>query len=129
MSFPSVHMVGVSFGISSSIGSVSGAFQTLTHNQKAEIEQVRNGDGATVTKVFYDPSEEATFEYVAIGSNGSKDAVVTSGSVGSFVTVTDAQYAGIAGTTWLVDDVTINGSNTTSKRVTLKLTRYPAITS
>src|SRR6266700_3399633 len=110
----SVHQAGVNFGVSSSLAGVNGKFQTLDHEHKSEVEHIRDGGGSTVTKVYYDFNEEATFEYVASGTDNSMTVPVTSGSVGDLLTVTDSTYGGIVGTTWLIDNVSIKGSNTTS---------------
>ena len=124
---PNYRGVGINFGISSSLASITGAMQTRDHSYKSETEMIKNGGGDTVAKVYFDFSEEATFTYVATGASGGA-VTVTTGSIGALMTVTDSTYPAIAGTSWLVDDVSTAGSNTGAVKVTMKLSRYPNIT-
>ena len=124
-----VHMVGVNFAISSSLAAMTGAMQTRDHEYKTEVESIRDGSGTTVSRVYYDASEEATFEYVATGTNGVVNATVTVPTNGALMTVTDASYSAIAGSTWIVENVATKVSNTSAVRVTVKLSRWPGISS
>lgn len=124
-----VRGVGVNFGISSSLAGVTGVFQTLDHTYRSDAEIVQDGSGESVAKVYYNASQEASFTYVATGTNGVANATVTVPTIGSLLVVTDAGYTAIAATTWLVDEVSVAKSNTGAARVTCKLTKYPAITS
>jgi hypothetical protein len=110
------------------MNSISGAFQTRDHTYLSEKEVIRNGTGESVAKIYYDPTQEATFTYVATGASGGAVSV-TVPTIGDFATVTDNGYTAIAATTWLVDEVSTAGSNTGAVRVTVKLTKYPSITS
>ncbi len=122
------HGIAVNFGVSSSVASATGLFQTVDHNVNVENELIRDGSGEYVEKTYFGTNEEATFEYVATAAGGpAGNAAVTFPTPGINVTVTDTSYTNIAGTSWLVDGVTVKGSNTTAKRVTLKLTRYPNV--
>ena len=124
------HGIAVNFRVASAIGSVVGVFQSRDHSYEADNEMIKSGLGDTVEKTFYDLRETATFEYVASAAGGPTGAAaVTVPTVGDTMTVTDSVYAAIAGTTWLVDNVDVKGSNTTATRVTVKVARYPAITS
>lgn len=120
--------VGVNFGISSSLANITGAFQTRDHSYRADNEVIANGGGDAVAKVYYNNSEEATFTYVATGTSGGAVAV-TVPTIGSLLTITDNSYSAIAATSWLVDDVSTAGSNNGAVRCTLRLTKYPNITS
>ena len=120
--------IGVNFGISSSLANITGAMQTRDHQYRSETEMVRNSYGDTVAKIYYDASEEATFSWIATGTSGGS-ITVTLPTIGALLTVTDAGYTQIAGTTWLVDDVSTAGSNTGAVKVTAKLSKYPNITS
>jgi len=122
------HGIAVNFGVSSSLASVTGLFQTRDHNYRVSDELIMDGLGTYQTKNYYAFVEEANFEYVATGNGtASGTATVLMPSASAQLTVTDTQYTQIAGTTWLVDDVSTKGSNTTSVRVTCKLSRYPSI--
>jgi len=125
--------VGVNFGVSSTgmSGSGIGTFklQSNDHTKKAKTDDVMDGDGETVQRTVYDPSEEATFEYV-ISATTTAGAVTatTQAAVGTLVTVTDANDASIAATNWIVTDSTKKRSNTKAALVTLKLERFAGIT-
>jgi hypothetical protein len=124
--------VGLHFGVNSTTAYVvSGTLRTQSrdHNLKAEKEQVRDGDGTTVGIVYYDPSEEATFEFIptSSGVSGTLNPSNSLSAIGSMGTVTDSVYTAIAGTNWIVDDVSTKGSNTSALRVTLKLIRFASV--
>ena len=121
------HGVGVNFGISSSLAAVTGLFQTRDHAYKSSNELLMDGTGNYAEKTYYGFVQEATFDYVAAGS-ATGSAAVTLPTVGNLLTVTDTQYAQIASTYWLVDDVSTKVSNTTAVRVSCKLSLYPNIT-
>jgi hypothetical protein len=120
--------IGVNFGISSSLANITGAFQSRNHTFRAEMDTIKNGGGDTMAKVYYDQSEEASFTYVATGTSGGA-VTVTKPTIGALMTIEDTTYPAIAATNWLVDEVSTDGSNTAAVRVTLKLTKYPNITS
>ena len=122
--------VGVHWGVTSTGATAFGTMrlQTRDHTRKTESELVKDADGVTVSKVFYDPTAEATFEYVATAASGGA-AAPTLPACGDVITVTDAVYTQIAGTNWLCDEVSTKSSNTSAMRVTVKCTQYPAITS
>jgi hypothetical protein len=120
-----IHGLSVNFGIGSILIGVNGAFQSRDHGIRIESEVVKDGGETTVSKVYWDQMEEATFTYVAVNVvNNYSNAAVTFPSVGYWCSISDYQYPAISGD-WLVDDVQINSSNTTAARVTVKLSRYP----
>lgn len=121
------HGIGVNFGVSSSLAGVTGAFQTRDHNVQASNESVMSGGGEFVEDTTYGGFETAVFEYVATGVSGGA-VPVTVPTVGALLTVTDAGYAAIAQTNWIVRSVDVRGSNTTATRVTCNLWRATAIT-
>lgn len=96
---------------------------------KAEVDAVKDGTGATVTRTYYDPHREATFTYYVSGT-GLANAITQSiiPALGTLATVVSASYAAIAGTNWSVEDSQIKATNTKNKMVTLKLMSFPAIT-
>jgi len=125
-----VHMVSVNFGVGSTITGVTGSFQRRDHDKISEVESVRNGSGTTVTRVYYDSHDEATFEYVlGDGTNNSPSASVSLPTVGNFLTVADSNYSELAASTWLIDHVASAATNVSSLRVTLRLSKWPGISS
>ena len=124
------HGVSVNFGMpGTSVGSATGQFQTNDHGLTSDNEIIRDGTGAEITKTYYAFKSTATFEYVATGAGGPSGAAgVVYPAVGQMVTVTDTNYTNLASTYWLIESVDVKRSNTTSARVSLKLTLYPSIT-
>lgn len=120
------HGVGINFGVGSTVIGVNGAFQTRDHSIIAESELIKDGGETTVSKVYWDMQEHATFTYVAFqpGYWPFGNATVSMPDIASFVTVYDTTYAQIVGS-WLVDEITVTSSNTTATKVTLHLSRYP----
>lgn len=124
--------VGVNFGLAGTTaitGTGIGTFklQSQDHKKSAEKEVIKDGDGIDVQATIYNPTEEATFEYVVSGATGA--AAITSTlipAVGAIVTVANAaQYTPIASTSWFVwEDPIIKFSNTSAAKVTLNLKRW-----
>ena len=124
------HGVAVNFGLASSIGTLTGQFQTNDHGYEADNEIIRDGTGAEVEKTYYAFKMTGTFEYVASQAGGPTGAsAVTVPVIGQMLTVSDSNYGAIAATNWLVDSVDVKRSNVAAVRVTLKLTLYPSIVS
>lgn len=122
--------VGVNFGVdSTTIGSVKGLFQDRKLDKRASNATAQDGDGDTVTKVYYDYQDGATFTYVPTGSKATNVSITDPDlpTVGGFVTVTDASNTFISGSNWLIDDVSVNSTNTSITTVSLTLTKYPNI--
>ena len=110
-------------------GSGIGTFklQSQTHKHSSDKDMVRDADGIEVQATLYNPTEEASFEYVVSGATGA--AAITASvipAVGALVTVSNAsQYTPIAASTWFVwDDPQISFSNTSAAKVTLHLKRW-----
>jgi|ERR1035441_4455793 hypothetical protein len=120
--------VGVNWGVYSTIQYVVGAFQTRDNSYSSNSETITDGGNTTVSKVYWDFKEEASFTYVATQPFIAGNAGVMLPFVGYFVTVTDLNYPAISGQ-WLVDSISVNGSNTTATRVSLRLSRYPFLNS
>jgi len=122
--------VGCHWGVGSTTAVVAfGTFklQTRDYTRKSEMETIRDYEGTTVSKIYYDPTEEATFEYVVTAASGGV-AAPTLPAIGDVITVVDT-VSGVGGTSWLCDDVSTKSSNTSCMRVTVKMTKYPSITS
>lgn len=120
------HGVGINWGVNSTISSARGLFQSRDHSIECERDNIRDGGDTTVSAVFYDLRERATFSYVAASPAISflGNTAVLYPQLGQWVTVTDPTYSNIVGL-WLVDNVLIASSNTSAARVTLQLSRYP----
>ena len=135
-----VHGVSVNFGIGTTIYGVNGMFQAREHHYLANNEPITDGGDTTVSKVYWNYHEEASFTYVAVQPIVNRmDATVQVPQIGSYIQVTDFNYPGdstdggynyainsIRGS-WLVDSVEVSNSNTTAIRVTVKLSRYPFV--
>ena len=120
--------VGINFGIGTAVGTLSGLFQTREHHYLCESKDIKDGGETTVGKGYWNFSEEATFTFV---SNTYLGVIYSNNipAIGYYITVYDAiNYPAIEGTTWKVEDIITNSSNTTSTRITLKLTRHRYIT-
>lgn len=101
-------------------------FQDADHSVKAEMDVIKDANGETVTKAYYDTTEEITFTGVPTGTSGS---VVLNGlSPGTLFTITDPNSPA-AGANWIVEDFSTKRTNTNFARVTLKCWRSANITS
>lgn len=124
------HGISINFGISSSLAGVTGVFQTKDHSFNIEHELVRDGFGEFVQKTYFGTADEGTIEWIVTAAGGPDGkAVPTLPALGGMIVLTDTNDTSIAATTWLVDNVSTRGSNTTALRATAKLTKYPLITS
>lgn len=122
--------VGCHWGVGSTGASAFGTMklQTRDHALKSEMESIRDATGVTVAKIYYDPTEEATFEYIPSGVSGGT-VTPTLPAIGDLITVTDSTYTQIAGTNWICEDVSTKSSNTGVMRVSIRMVKYPEITS
>jgi len=135
---PKVHGVSISFGIGTTIWGVNGMFQSREHHYIANSEEITDGGDTTISKIYWNYREEASFVYVAYQpAHNYYDAAVQVPQIGSFVSVSDSIYPAVSSDggynyainsargQWLVDDVSVSNSNTTAVRVSVKLSRYP----
>lgn len=120
--------VGVNFGIASQMQYIQGLFQTREHSFKNTADLIKDGGETTVSKVYYDQYEEATFTYVvsSLNHNAFGTAAVFLPYLGQSCRIIDNRYPHIVGN-WLVDEITTSSSNTSAMRVSVKLTRYPRL--
>lgn len=123
--------VGINFGVPGTTitGAAIGTFtlQGYDHSKTRDKETVRDGSGTEVQATLYNPTEEATFEYVI--SAASAAAAITATTIpdpGAIVAVINStDDAGIAGTTWFVwNDPVLTASNTKAKMVKLHLKQW-----
>ena len=126
--------VGCHWGVASTTYSMTnGKLQSRDHSKKAATETIKDSDGVTISKIIFDPNEEATFEAVITGSAGTGTVVPVLPAIGDAVVVTDTVNFQISGSasganTWLVDDVSTKSSNSSAMRVTIKLSRFTNLT-
>ena len=124
--------VGVSWGVgSTAVTTVFGTFKLQSRDAglTSETEMLKDENGVTAAKVYFDQKTEATFEYCPTDASAGGAVAPTLPTIGAIFTVTDTTAATyIAGTTWLCDDVQVKSSNTSITRVTVKATKYPGIT-
>jgi hypothetical protein len=121
--------VGAHWGVSSTTCTAFGTFklQSRDHKKKSETEMVKDADGVTVSKIFFDPSQEATFEYIPTSATATGSVTPTMPAIGDKLTVADTIYP-ISASNWLVDEVSTKSSNTSVMKVTVQLSQYPQIT-
>jgi hypothetical protein len=112
----------MTFGANSTTSTIIvGKIQSIDHEYKNEVASVKDADGKTVARAYYDFNEEATFEYYATEVNPT----ITSN--GTLCTITDATVTGIAGTTWIVESMSSKVTNTDYYKITLKISKWPGI--
>lgn len=126
--------VGCHWGVGSTTYTlVNGKLQTRDHVRKSDMETILDSDGVTISKVYYDPNQEATLEVVITGSNGVGNVTPVLPACGDAVTITDTVYTQFSGSAtgtnvWLVTDVSSKTSNVGAMRVTINLLRYAGVT-
>ena len=114
------------------MSNASGIFQSIEHDLKLDENEVRDQRGNVVAWTGYNPTEEATFEYyisdfASAASGSSAETLGTSvPDRGTKVSVTSTQL--VSGSSWIIKDTLLRHTNTEAVKVTLKATRYPAIT-
>lgn len=120
--------VGVEWALANVTLGITGSFklQDGDHTVKSETDVIKDANGETVTKTYYDNTEEATFTYVPTGTSGSVN--IGGQAIGTVLTITDT-HSPWAGTNWIVEEFTQKRTNTGAARATVKLWRSNNITS
>lgn len=120
--------VGVHWGVSSTgcTGFGTFALQSRDLSKRADSEVIQDATGFATNKTFFNHTDSATLEVVFTGSSGG-NLTPTIAEIGDTLTITDSVFTQIAGTTWIVEDVSVRSSNTTAMRATVNLTKYPKI--
>ena len=127
----------VNFGFTGSNGivitGVSGTLlQSADYSAEAGKDEVRSGVGDIVNRNWYDQHLKATLEWAITGSGLA--AAITNTAVaallpGTIIVISAcASVPDLVATTWEVQRVSIKGSNTNAKRVTLELEKRAGIT-
>jgi hypothetical protein len=111
-----------------SVTNATGIFNSSDHTETAEEATVRDQRGNVVEATFYNPTGEATIEYIASDNAAAAGtAAITYPNQGTKVTVTADSADPINGTNWLVRNAVIRRINTDATKVTLSVIRYLAI--
>ncbi len=127
---PTYRGVGCHWGASSTTSTIiSGQVQTRDHDKLAEMEAIKNGDGTTVGKVFYDHNSKCTFTFIPTQASLTGTLNPSYPAVGTLVTLTDSVYTDIAGTNWICEKVSTKSANNGALKIDLELSQYPSITS
>jgi len=114
------------------ITGVSGVLlQSVELSKGAEVERARDGNGNTVVKAWSDIHDEATLEWIVAGSSLSTALTNTALSApGALVVITACtSVPSLVATTWEVQaGGKISASNTSFKKISLPIHKYPGIT-
>lgn len=111
-------LTGVSFGL---VAETGGKIQDLEVRQTRESAVIQDEDGDECAVSLFNPKEEITFNFFPTGSTGI-------GGAATGAAVTLANYTPGAGII-LVDEVTTTRPNTNYKKVAVKATVRPLVTS
>lgn len=136
-----INGIAVNFGVGMTLAgtgvgaanTTTGLFQNFDHSKKRKSAMIGDDNGATVTDILFDPSEEATVTYFVRAISGTNTLAGAIGEttipdIGTFITITVClQYPPLNKTTWRVADSTVKGTNSTAKEVTLKLIYHPGV--
>lgn len=134
---PTSNGTAVNFGFTGSNGiaitGVNGTlFQNLDYSGEADKDEVRSNLGDIVNRNWYDQRLKATLEWVITGTglaNAITNTAVAALLPGTILAITACASApDLVATTWEVQRVSIKGSNTNAKRVTLELEKRAGIT-
>ena len=125
--------VAISWGLGVTAMTITGAGMLVQSNDDEltyDTAQIRDQRGTTVAKIFYDPHDSATVEYVATtsGSYDSGTSSISYPTQGTMITIGADSSDPVSGSNWLVDSVTIRKANTDAAKVSLKVSRYGGIT-
>jgi hypothetical protein len=130
---PTLKGVKVQWSVSGSTCATIGSWslQGRDHSRTADLEENRNSEGEIEQVAVYNPTEEASFTFYRKESgSGGNMAIAALTAAGTMVTIADANgYNAVTGSNWMVIDHSTQGSNTGVLKETLKLKKYPLITS
>jgi len=112
-------LAGLTFGFTAT--ETGGQIQDLEVRRSREKVTVRGNQGDTLAATYFDPTEEITFNLVPTGSTGI--AAASPGVVLSMLNYLPSSGAII------VEEVTINQTNTDYKKMSVKAMNYPQISS
>lgn len=127
----------VNFGFTGTNGititGISGTlFQNLDYSGEADKDEVRSGVGDIVNRNWYDQRLKATLEWVITGTglgNAITNTAVAGLLPGTILAISAAASApDLVATSWEVQRVSIKGSNTNAKRITIELEKRAGIT-
>ena len=118
MSALTLGLAGLTFGLTAN--ETGGQIQDLEIRQTREKATVRGNQGDTMAAAYYDPTNEITFNFVPTSNTGI-------GAASPGVAVALANHTPSAGSV-IVEEVTINQTNTDYKKQSVKAINYPQIT-
>ncbi len=106
--------------------------QTAEQTKAADCEVGRNGVGDEVAHGWYNPHDEGSLEWIVSGT-GLADAITNTTIVktpGTIIVITAcANMPDLVATNWEVQSgAKTSGSNTSFKRITLPVKKFPGIT-
>lgn len=139
-----VNGIPVNFGFQGGVGAegsqglaitgVSGILlQSAEQTKVAECEKVKDGNGNDVVHAWFNFHDEVSLEWIVSADTLAHAITFTSGALknaGSIIVITGCtSMPSLVGTCWEVQSgVKVQGSNTTSKKVTFPIHLYPGIT-
>jgi len=135
--------VNFAFGSGAGIGTVSTPSATLAgmlvqsmeHGAESELASVRDGDGVTVTDVYYDPRFTAQLVWKVSGSSlagALANTSLTNIIPGTIITIAACvSRPDLVQTNWIVTEggPKVSGGNTDIAEITMPLRRRVGITS
>lgn len=111
-------VTGATFGLTAETG---GLIQSLKSTSKVEKEVTKNEQGESARVTYYDPTTEVEAEWVPTGATGISAAAVAAELTGLSNTMLGSGKI-------LVEEISVDASNTADARRSFKATRYPLIT-
>lgn len=108
-------------------------FQSADYQKVDEEVQIKGATGALATRIFPNPSEKATLEFVPASDSSVANAVLAqTAQIALYHTILNITACDskpeLIKTNWLVVGVNSKGSNTDVSKITLDLEAYAAIT-
>lgn len=123
--------VGINFGATGTTitGSAVGTFtlQGYDFSNSREKDVIKDGFGTDVQATLFNPTNEATFEYVISAATGAAAITATViPDIGAIITVANTtDHPALASTSWFVwNDPVVTASNVKAKMVKLHLKKW-----
>ena len=98
-----------------------------------EKKKLASAAGDTVTKIRFDEMQEATLEMIPSSATDVATALTNKATIialdGTIISITACANAPeLINTHWMVEEVTVKGSNADANKITLKLEQHAGIT-
>ena len=106
----------------------TGTVQSVDFTEESDEKAIKGADGATVCLVFSDQRQTCTIEVIpsSITSKALAKAANVLPDVGDTITLTDADDAEVAGTTWIFLGGSKRKSVDDNAVITMNLRKYPS---